>query len=124
MSVYFLFELNILGFLSIPTYEYLKTEVGELFGGCASKLRAEVYLQELVSMFWCGELTPEVCPSILIHPACAVVYIFVYSLLLLLLLLLVVVVVVVVLVYTHMCVCVIQTVTHYGDTHLLVKKGE
>ena len=55
----FQFELNTQGFLSIPTYENLKDWGGELLGGCALKLFVEVYWQELVSLFWCGELTPE-----------------------------------------------------------------
>ena len=72
VCLYFQLELNTLGILSAPTDKntenWCRTKVGALL----RKPFAEIHWYELFSPFWCGELTPEVCPSILDTPCITV----------------------------------------------------
>jgi hypothetical protein len=70
VSLHFQLETDTLQFLSVPTDKRVKVlRLGES-GSCTSKskcLRTYVYMN-IFPCFWCGELTPEFCSSILDTP--------------------------------------------------------
>jgi hypothetical protein len=64
VSLCFKLELNTLGFFMSPQIENYRIEVNTLLG-CTSKNVCGHVLVRTLSLFWCGELTAEICPSIL-----------------------------------------------------------
>jgi hypothetical protein len=72
VCLYYQLDLNTLGILRAPTNKntksWCRTNVGALF----RKPFAEIHWYQLFPPFWCGELTPEVCLSILDTPCITV----------------------------------------------------